>query len=155
MDSVELHISQSALWWTVSVAAALLALFALVVWMKGRPFAAGEVFRASRMSRGNRLLPTQVLITPTSVVQYTPGWIGKQEESIHMAHISSVKIHTGVLLSNVLIETSGGASPIRCHGHRKRDAVEMKRLIERYQDAYYRDEARHNASPAASGGADR
>jgi len=47
VDSVELHISQSALWWTVSVAAALLALFALVVWMKGRPFAAGEVFRAS------------------------------------------------------------------------------------------------------------
>jgi hypothetical protein len=155
VDSVELHISQSALWWTVSVAAALLVLFALVVWMKGRPFAAGDVFRASRMSRGNRLLPTQVLITPTSVVQYTPGWIGKQEESIHMAHISSVKIHTGVLLSNVLIETSGGASPIRCHGHRKRDAVEMKRLIEQYQDAYYRDEARQGARPAASGGADR
>jgi hypothetical protein len=155
VDSVELHISQSALWWTVSVSAALLVLFALVVWMKGRPFAAGDVFRASRMSRGNRLLPTQVLITPTSVVQYTPGWFGKQEESIHMAHISSVKIHTGVLLSNVLIETSGGASPIRCHGHRKRDAVEMKRLIERYQDAYYRDEARQSARPAASGGADR
>jgi len=155
VDSVELHISQSALWWTVSIALALLVLFALVVWMKGRPFAKGDVFRASRMSRGNRLLPTQVLINPTSVVQFTPGWIGKQEESIHMAHISSVKIHTGVLLSNVLIETSGGASPIRCHGHRKRDAVDMKRLIEQYQDAYYRDEAHQGARPAASGGADR
>ena len=33
-----------------------------------------------------------------------------------MAHIASVKIDTGVLLSNVLIETSGGASPIGCHG---------------------------------------
>ena len=40
-----------------------------------------------------------------------------------MAHIASVKIDTGMLLSDVLIETSGGADPIRCHGHRKGDAV--------------------------------
>ena len=53
------------------------------------------MFRASRLSRGNRLFPTQVLITPTSVVHYTPQWIGRQEESIHMAHIASVKIDTG------------------------------------------------------------
>ena len=63
-----------------------------------------------------------MLITPTSVVQYTPRWIGRQEETIHMAHIASVKIETGLLLSDVLIETSGGTDPIRCHGHRKGDA---------------------------------
>jgi hypothetical protein len=71
-------------------------------------------------------------------VQYTPRWIGKREETIHMAHIASVKIDTGMLLANVLIETSGGASPIACHGHRKGDAVQMKTLIERYQTDYYR-----------------
>ncbi len=129
----------------------LLALFVLVVWLKGRPFAAGAVFRASRLSGGNRLLPTQVLVTNRSVVQYIPGWIGKQEESIHMAHIASVKIQTGVMLSDVLIETSGGASPIRCHGHRKGDAVEMKRLIELHQDEYYRGGGNPPASPAAPG----
>ena len=95
----------------------------LVIWRKGRPFAPGDVFRASRLSAGNHLFPTQVLITPTSVVQYTPRWIGRQEETIHMAHVASVKIDTGLLLSDVLIETSGGADPIRCHGHRKGDAV--------------------------------
>ena len=42
------------------------------------------------------------------------------------------------MLSNVLIETSGGASPIRCHGHHKGDAVRMKTLIEQYQSDYYR-----------------
>jgi hypothetical protein len=123
-------------------------IFLLVAWVKGRPFAPGAVFRASRLSSGNRLLPTQVLITPRSVVQFTPGWIGKQEESIHMAHIASVKIQTGVLLSDVLIETSGGASPIRCHGHRKSDAIEIKRLIEHHQDEYYRGGHRGAASPA-------
>lgn len=98
----------------------------------------GDVFRASRLSRGNRLFPTQVAITPTSVVQYKPRWFGKQEQTIHMAHVASVNIDTGIFLSNVLIETSGGSDPIVCHGHLKRDAVRMKELIERYQTAHYR-----------------
>ncbi len=62
----------------------------LFFWWKGWPFADGDVFRASRLSRGNRLFPTQVLITPTAVVHYTPEWIGRKEHSIHMAHVSSV-----------------------------------------------------------------
>ena len=113
-------------------------LIVIWVWRKGRPFAAGEVFRASRWSSGNHLFPTQVLITPTSVVHYTPRWIGRREETIHMAHVASVKIETGALLSNVLIETSGGSDPIVCHGHRKADATRMKSLIEQYQTGYYR-----------------
>jgi hypothetical protein len=52
--------------------------------------------------------------------------------------VASVKISTGALLSNVIIETSGGAEPILCHGHRKGDAARMKALIERYQTEYYR-----------------
>jgi hypothetical protein len=124
--------------WTIAGAILVLAFIWWWVWNKGRPFASGDVFRASRLSAGNHLFPTQVLITPSSVVQYTPQWIGRQEESIHTAHIASVKINTGVFLSDVLIETSGGASPIRCHGHKKRDAVQMKALIERHQNEYYR-----------------
>ncbi len=130
--------AESAWPWVLLAAALLVVVLGLIVWMKGRPFAPGHVFRASRLSAGNRLFPTQVLITPTSVVQHTPRWIGRQEESIHMAHVASVKIDTRLLLSDVLIETSGGASPVRCHGHRKADAVTMKNLIERYQSEYYR-----------------
>jgi hypothetical protein len=126
------------LWWAAGAGAALVAVLGLWVWRKGRPFAEGDVFRASRLSRGNHLFPTQVLITSTSVVQYTPRWIGRREETIHMAHIASVKIDTGMLLSNVLIETSGGTDPIVCHGHLKGDATRMKALIERYQTDYYR-----------------
>jgi len=123
--------------WAIAVALVLAAILIVWVWLKGRPFAPGDVFRASRLSKGNHLFPTQVLITPVSVVQYTPRWIGRQEETIHMAHLSSVKIDTGLLLSNLLIETSGGSDPIRCHGHRKGDADAMKQLIERYQTEYY------------------
>ena len=116
----------------------LLALVAIWVWGKGRPFATGHVFRASRLSAGNRLLPVQVLITPTSVVHYTPEWFGRLEHSIHMAHVASVRIDTNLLFSDVFIETTGGVNPIRCAGHRKKDAVRMKALIEEYQTGYYR-----------------
>ena len=126
------------LWEALASAVVVIALVVLWIAVKGRPFAAGDVFRASRLSSGNHLFPTQVLITPTSVVHFTPRWFGKEEATIHMAHVASVKINTGMLLSKVLIETSGGSDPIICHGHRKSDAVQMKDLIERYQTEYYR-----------------
>ena len=113
-------------------------LLGIWVWRKGRPFATGHVFRASRLSKGNRLFPVQVQITPTSVVHYTPEWFGRLEHSIHMAHVASVRIDTNVLFSDVFIETTGGVNPIRCAGHRKNDAVRMKALIEEYQTGYYR-----------------
>lgn len=128
-------------WAWAALAVVLVGFFVLVLWIwrKGRPFAAGDVFRASRLSGGNRLFPTQVQISPTSVVHYTPQWFGREEKTIHMAHVASVTIDTGVLFSDVLIETSGGSQPVRCHGHRKADAVKMKSLIERYQTDYYRN----------------
>lgn len=119
---------------------AIVVLLLLVIWRKGRPFAAGDVFRASRLSAGNRLFPTQVQITPASVVHFTPQWFGRVEQSIHIAHVSSVRIDTNLLFSDVFIETSGGANPVACHGHRKADAVRMKQLIEQYQSGYYRQQ---------------
>ena len=116
----------------------LVVLAVWVVWRKGRPFAQGAVFRASRLSKGNHLLPTQVLVSPASVIHYTPQWIGRYEHSIHMAHVASVGIDTHLLFSDVLIETTGGTSAISCKGHHKSDAVKMKQLIEEYQAAYYR-----------------
>jgi hypothetical protein len=142
---------QDWLLWAAVAAGAVVVIVVLWIWSKGRPFAAGDVFRASRWSAGNHLFPTQVLITPTSVVQYTPRWIGRREETIHMAHIASVKIETGALLSNVLIETSGGSDPIVCHGHRKGDANRMKTLIEQYQTGYYRTSSSRPVGDDTSG----
>src|SRR5262245_57925001 len=127
-----------------TIAGIILLVLGVVIWMKGRPFASGTVFRANRLSGGNHVFPTQVQITPASVVHFTPQWIGKREHSIHIAHVSSVTIDTHLLFSDVYIETSGGTSPVACHGHSKRDAIEMKRLIEQFQSMYYRQ------SPAAS-----
>ena len=127
----------------------VLAIPALIVWRKGRPAAAGEVFRASRLTGGNRIFPTQVIVTPHSVVHYTPQWIGKHEHSIHISHVSSVSIDTGLLFSDVIVETSGGSGSIRCRGHHKGDAIRIKQLIEQFQSAYYRAGAVSGTPPPA------
>jgi len=123
--------------WMIGGGIVVAAVLVGLVWARGRPLPGEHVFRASRWSRGNHVFPTQVAITPTSVVHYTPEWFGRREQSIHMAHVASVEIDTNLFFSNVVIETSGGSEPVRCHGHRKRDAVEMKRLINQFQSEYY------------------
>jgi len=122
----------------VGVLVGLAALVLFVVWRKAQKVPGDHVFRASRWSRGNRLFPPQVAITPDSITLYQPQWIGKMEESIHLTHVSSIKIDTNLLFSDVFIETTGGRNPIVCHGHTKGDAVEMKRLIERFQTERYK-----------------
>lgn len=122
----------------IAAAVILIALLALVIWRKGRKLPGEHVFRASRLSRGNRLFPTQVSITPHSVSHFTPEWFGRKEHSIHMAHVASVRIDTNLMFSDVVIESSGGTSTVTCHGHSKADAARIKEIIERHQSSYYR-----------------
>jgi hypothetical protein len=119
------------------IAAAVVIGLALWIWSKGRRLPGEHVFRASRFGKGNHLFPAQVIITPSSLTLYKPQWIGKLEESIHTAHIASIKIDTHVVFSDIYIETSGGQDPIVCHAHTKGDAVRMKELIEKFQSEYY------------------
>jgi hypothetical protein len=124
-------------WVIVAVVVVLGGLVAIVA-VRGKRMPGEHVFKASRLSKGNHLFPAQVAVGPTEVVQYVPSWIGRREHTIHMAHIASVDIVTTLLFSHVVIETSGGSDPVRCTGHHKRDAIEMKRLINEYQSAYYK-----------------
>jgi hypothetical protein len=126
-------LSGDVLWLVAGVLAIVVGLLVLFLWYKGRPLSGAHVFRASRFSRGNLWFPTQVSVTPMAVIHYTPELFGGREHSMHISHVASVLIDRNLFFSDVLIESSGGASPVRCHGHRKADAVEMKRLIEHYQ----------------------
>ena len=48
----------------IAIVVIVLALLVFVIWRKGRKLPGDHVFRASRLSQGNRLIPTQVAITP-------------------------------------------------------------------------------------------
>jgi hypothetical protein len=101
-----------------------------VVALRNRPFTTEvPVFRASRLTGGNRLWPTQVAVFPDRVVRYTPRLLGHFEETISAHQVASVSVDAGLFFGDVIIETTGGSQPIRCHGHRKRDAEEIRRRI--------------------------
>jgi hypothetical protein len=125
---------------TLAVLAVVVALGAFAWWVlrKSRRIDGEHVFVASRLSGGNRLFPTQVKITSTTIVHHTPQWVGQRQQSINIAHVSSVKVDTDLLFAHVCIETTGGHNAIHCRGHRKGDAVAMKQLIEKFQTDYYR-----------------
>ena len=137
MDPAATASTSSTLYWIVGILVAIAVLFVWIILRKGRRLPGDHVFRASRLSKGNRIFPAQVVITPTSVSLHHAQWIGRREESIHMAHVASVKIDTNIIFSNVLIETTGGHHPIVCYGHTKGDAVRMKQLMEKFQTEHY------------------
>jgi hypothetical protein len=149
MNELRLDPGGAMLW--IALVLVLAGLTVVFFWHKGRPMAGSHVFRASRLSRGNLWFPTQVAVTPTSIVHFTPQLVGGREQSIHMAHVASVLIDRNLFFADIMVESSGGASPVRCHGHRKADAVEMKRLIEQFQSEYYRT----RGAPAGGPGEDR
>ena len=125
---------------TFSLLAVVVVLAGFAWWLlhKSRRVEGEHVFVASRLSPGNRLFPTQVKITPTTIVHHRPQWVGQLQQSINIAHVSSVKVDTDLLFAHVCIETTGGHNAIHCRGHHKRDAVAMKELIERFQTEYYK-----------------
>lgn len=94
---------------------------------------AGESFSASRWTRGNRIFPTRIVVSPLHVSRVKPHMFSKTEESIAISQVASVQITTGILWSEIRIDSTGGADPITSRGHRKRDAIRIRELIESYQ----------------------
>ena len=94
---------------------------------------AGETFTGSRWTRGNRLFPTRIIVTPQHVSRIKPRFFGQTDESIAIGKVASVQITTGIFWSEIRIDSSGGSDPITSHGHRKADAQRIRDLIEQYQ----------------------
>ena len=95
--------------------------------------ATGETFTASRWTRGNLFFPTRIAVTPLHVSRVKPRLFSKTEESIAISQVASVAIQTGIIWSEIRIESTGGTDPITSHGHRKQDAIRIRELIESYQ----------------------
>lgn len=92
-----------------------------------------DAFRASRWTKGNRLFPTVIEVTESAVVRRKRSWFTVNEISIHLSKVASVRIDTGLLWADILVESTGGSDPLTSHGHRKADARRIKELIEAAQ----------------------
>ena len=94
-----------------------------------------ETFTASRWTKGNLWFPTRIVVSPLRVSRVKRRLFGSSEESISISQVASVKISTGVVWSDILIESTGGTDPIASHGHRKSDAQRIRDLVEGFQAA--------------------
>jgi hypothetical protein len=95
-----------------------------------------ERFVASRWTRGNHLFPAVVEVTDSAVIRRRRTLFSRSEETIHLQRVASVRIETGLIWSDLIIESTGGTDPITCHGHRKADAVRIRDLVTAAQTAH-------------------
>ena len=94
---------------------------------------ATETFQASRWTKGNHVWATVIEVTDTALVRRKRSWFSVNEISIHLSKIASVRIDTGMVWSDILVESTGGSDPLTSHGHTKADARRIKELIEAAQ----------------------
>jgi hypothetical protein len=97
------------------------------------PIGPSETFTASRWTKGNFIFPTKIVVNRLRVSRVKSRLFGSTEESISIPQVASVKITTGMMWSDIVIDSSGGSDPITSHGHRKTDAIRIRDLIETYQ----------------------
>lgn len=97
-----------------------------------------ELFQASRWTKGNLFFPTIIEVSDKAVTRRKRTVFSRDEISVSMSKVASVRIQTGMLWSDIRIETSGGSDPLLSHGHKKSDAVRIKDLIETHQEVYAR-----------------
>ena len=96
-----------------------------------------HVFTASRWTSGNRIFPVRIEVNQDRVTRVKPKLFGANEESIAIPKVASVNIQTGLLWSDIRIDSEGGSNPIKSHGHRKGDAQAIRGLIERFQQTLH------------------
>src|SRR5882724_10008422 len=94
---------------------------------------APEIFKASRWTRGNFFFPTYIEVSEKSVTRRKRSWFRMDEMSMSISKVASVHIKTGLIWSEILIESSGGSDPMARHGHTKADAHRINELIENAQ----------------------
>jgi hypothetical protein len=97
-----------------------------------------EIFKASRWTKGNLFFPTYIEVSDKSVSRRKRSLFKVDEMSMSITKVASVHIRTGMVWSEILIESSGGSDPIQSHGHSKDDARRIKELIENAQAQFAR-----------------
>jgi hypothetical protein len=90
-------------------------------------------FRASRLTRGNLVFPTELRVSDRHVTRIKPSLTGRIEESISLRQVSSVTVSQGVMFADVVVHSAGGTDPLRSHGHTNAEAGRLKALIEEFQ----------------------
>ena len=88
-----------------------------------------ETFVASRLTGGNRVFPSKIIIDNQGVTVKDPGLFSGKEKTIPYSRVASVDIDCPFVgYSTIIIETTGDGR-IRTNGFTKSEVKTMKELI--------------------------
>ncbi|HCY40649.1 MAG TPA: hypothetical protein DHV48_04735 [Prolixibacteraceae bacterium] len=88
-----------------------------------------ETYTASRLTEGNRIFTSKIIIDDLGVTFRVPSLFSGNERTIPFNRISSVDIDSPLIgYSTIIIETTGEGQ-IRAHGFTRTEVKEMKRKI--------------------------
>ena len=66
------------------------------------------IFRTSRITSGNTVFPTTIVIDRHQLCYFKGNLIGETKITVPRSCIASIRLHKGLLFSNLIIETLGG-----------------------------------------------
>lgn len=116
--------------WTIGILVTAIVVCVGILWLYNRAFTADKpVIRASRFTTGNWIFPVQVAVFGDRVARYKPRFLGHTEDSITLRQIASVKVQSGPVFADVVIDTAGGSPPVVIHGLWKKDAERLSGAI--------------------------
>ncbi|MCX6189952.1 MAG: PH domain-containing protein [Bacteroidetes bacterium] len=88
-----------------------------------------ETFVASRLTAGNKIFPSKIVIDQLGITLIIPGLFSGNEKTVPYNKIASVDIDCPLVgYSTIIIETTGEGC-IRAHGFLKTEVKRMRELI--------------------------
>jgi hypothetical protein len=88
-----------------------------------------ETFKASRLTSGNRMFPSTIIVDEIGVTIKIPSLFSGSQKTIPFSRISSVNIDSPFIgFSSIIIQTTGEGA-ITAHGFTKKEVLRMKEII--------------------------
>ncbi len=91
-------------------------------------------FIASRWTAGNLYYPDMLTLDNDAIIYKKSALVGSKEEHINYKSVASVKLKSGMIFADLVIETSGGSQSITIRGLSKQDAIKASELIRKIQE---------------------
>jgi len=90
-----------------------------------------EFFIATRFSNGNFFFPTEIRIDDNTITIVKPGLISAMEKTMPLNKISSVKVYSPIFGFSKIEVSAYGLDRFILDGFLRRDAEEVKRLLDK------------------------
>jgi hypothetical protein len=94
-------------------------------------------FKASRLSEGNKVFPTEVNLEETSVEIKTPGLFSGDSKYLNYQDITAIEVDTP-MIGFCTIRLFLNGNKIEVHGFSKADVKEIRKLIDEKRSALRR-----------------